>query len=64
MKKNNSYSLVKKFNISTTKTSVEYAHQAHAHTGFFLVSDWLVLGKSLRLDTKKQLTPSFVSLCL
>jgi len=40
MKKNNNNSLVKINNISTKKTSVEYAHQAHANTGFFLVSDW------------------------
>jgi hypothetical protein len=33
--------LVNKSNISTKKTSVEYAHQAHANTGFFLALIWL-----------------------
>jgi hypothetical protein len=45
MKKNNNYSLVKEFNISTKKTSVEYAHQAHANTGFFLALIWPVFEK-------------------
>ena len=46
MKKNNCYIFVKELNISTTKTSVEYAHQAHANAGFFWVSVWLVYGRS------------------
>jgi hypothetical protein len=38
MKKNNNYRpliLDNNLYISTTKTSVEYAHQTHAETGFF-----------------------------
>jgi hypothetical protein len=45
MKKNNNNILVNNLNISTTKASVEYAHQAHANTGFFYASDWPALEK-------------------